>query len=157
MADGRKRPGPPEDSSSSQTRQRFSLLNYPDTRRRNMKKAIAGVVVVLGMFLTPGRGCCRRIAQIYLAWVLSSVVFRDVRSCLLLYVTTSVTAGVGDGVLALWLGFQKSGNKRQSTNNPALDNNAGACHGNPGIRRGRKFTSSIRTALIICLFFSPRI
>ena len=54
MADGRKRPEPPEDSSSSRTKQRFSLPNYPDTRRRNMKKVIAGVLVVLGMFLTPG-------------------------------------------------------------------------------------------------------
>ena len=83
MTDGRKRPGPPEDSSSSRTKQRFSLPNYPDTRRRNMSKAIAGVLVVLGMFLTPGRGCCRRVARNYLAWVLSSAVFRDVRSCLL--------------------------------------------------------------------------
>ena len=54
MTNGRKRPGPLEDSSSSRTKQRFSLPNYPDTRRRNMKKAIAGVLVVLGVFLTPG-------------------------------------------------------------------------------------------------------
>ena len=53
MADGRKRPGPPEDSSSSRTKQRFRLSSNPDTRRRNMK-AIAGGLVVLGMFLTPG-------------------------------------------------------------------------------------------------------
>ena len=32
----------------------FSLPNYPDTRRRNTKKAIAGVLVVFGMFLTAG-------------------------------------------------------------------------------------------------------
>ena len=54
MADGRKRPGPLENSSSSRTKQRFSLPSYPDTRRRNMEKAIAGVLVVLAMFLTPG-------------------------------------------------------------------------------------------------------
>ena len=36
--------------------------------------------------------------------------------------TTRVTAGVGGGGLALWLGFQKSGKKK--TNKPALDNNA---------------------------------
>ena len=29
--------------------------------------------------------------------------------------TTRVTAGVGGGGLALWLGFQKSGKKRQTT------------------------------------------
>ena len=54
MADGKKRPAPPEDSFSNRTQQRCSLLNYPDTGHRNMQKAIAGVIVVLGMFLTPG-------------------------------------------------------------------------------------------------------
>ena len=54
MAEGRKRSGPPQDSSSSQTRQRFSAPNYPDARRRNMMKAIAAALVVLGMFMTAG-------------------------------------------------------------------------------------------------------
>ena len=53
MADERKRPGPPEDSSSNGTKQRSSLPNCPGTRRRNIKKAVAGVLVVLGMLLTP--------------------------------------------------------------------------------------------------------
>ena len=83
MTDGRKWPGPPDDPSWSRRKQRFSLPNYPDPRPRNKKKAIAGALVVLGMFLTPGGGCCRRNARIYLAWVLSSAVFRDVSSCLL--------------------------------------------------------------------------
>ena len=54
MAEGRKRSGPPQDSSSSQTRQRFSAPNYPDARRRNVMKAIAAALVVLGMFMTAG-------------------------------------------------------------------------------------------------------
>ena len=59
------------------------------------------------------RGCCRRIARIYLAWVLSSAVFRDVtHACC---VTTRVTAGVGGSGLASWLGCQKTGKKRQTT------------------------------------------
>ena len=119
MADGRKRPGPPEDSSSSRTKQRFSLPNYPDTRRRNMKKAIAGVLVVLAMFLT--QGCCRRIARIYLAWVLSSAVLRDVRSCVLC-----------DDARDCWCGWCRSSCfmarlskiRKKNANNPALDNNA---------------------------------
>ena len=101
MADGRKRPGPPEDSSSSRTKQRFSLPNYPDTRRGNMK-AIAGVLVVLGMFLTPWAA----VAGLHEStWpgcfpLRSSGMF--VHACC---VTTRVTAGVGGGGLALWLGF----------------------------------------------------
>ena len=120
MAEGRKRPGPLEDSSSSRTKQRFSLPNYPDTRRKNMKKAIAGVLVVLGMFLTPGRGCCRRIARIYLAWVISSAVFRDVCSCLLC-----------DDARDCWCGWWRScfmarlsKIRGKKANNPALDDNA---------------------------------
>ena len=37
--------------------------------------------------------------------------------------TTRVTAGVGGGGLASWLGFQKSGKKRQTTPR-ARDSNA---------------------------------
>ena len=112
MAEGRKRPGPAEDSSSSRTKQRFGLPNYPDTRRENIKTMIAGELVVLGMFLTPGaavaglhesiwRGC-------FPLW--SSGTFAHVRC-----VTTRVIAGVGGGGLALWLTFQKFGKKRQTT------------------------------------------
>ena len=151
MADGRRRPGPREDSSSSRTKQRFSLPNNPDTRRRNMKKAVAGVLVVLGMFLTPGRGCCRRIARIYLAWVLSSAVFQDVRSCLLC-----------DDARGCWCGcwrscfmarLSKIGKKK--ANNPALDNNE-FFRGNSGKkqRKFRKFTSPMRTALSMYLVYS---
>ena len=85
-----------------------------------MSKAIAGVLVVLGMFLTPGRGCCRRIARIYSAWVLSSAVFGDVRPCLLC-----------DDARDCWCGWWRScfmarlsKISKKKTNNPALDNNA---------------------------------
>ena len=54
MADGRKRSGPPEDSSSSRARQRFAPPNYPDARRRNMMKCIAAVLIVLGTIMTAG-------------------------------------------------------------------------------------------------------
>ena len=37
MPGGRNRSGPPEDSSLSRPRQRFSPFNYPDTRRSNFK------------------------------------------------------------------------------------------------------------------------
>ena len=52
MADGRKRSGPPEDSSSSRARQRFAPHNYP--REAQNMKCIAAVLVVLGMFMTAG-------------------------------------------------------------------------------------------------------
>ena len=125
MVNGRKRPGPPEDSSSSRTKQRFSLPNYPDTRRTNLKKAIAGVLVVLAMFLTPGRGCCRQIARIYLAWVLSSAVFRDVRSCLLC-----------DDARSCWCGWWRSSfmtrlSKIRKKRQPAQIMRT-FFHGNPG-------------------------
>ena len=55
IADGRKRSGPPEDSSSSRARQRFGPPKYPDARRRNMTmKCIAAVLIVLGMIMTAG-------------------------------------------------------------------------------------------------------
>ena len=145
MADGRKRPGPPEDSSSSRMEQRFCLPNYPDTRRRNIKKAIAGVLVVLGMFLAPGRGCCRRIVRIYLAWVLFSAVFRDVRSCLLC-----------DDARDCWCGWWRScfmarlsKITKKKTNNPALDNTADIFSWKLWKKKRNfgKFTSPIRTAL----------
>ena len=141
MADGRKRPGPPEDSSSNRTKQRFSLPNFPGTGRRNMKKAIAGVLVVLGMLLTPGAlhestwpGCFP---------LRSSGMFAHV-CC----VTTGVTAGVVGGGLALWLGYQKSGKKIPKVQTTALDNNATFFHGNPGKNEEiYEITSPIRTAL----------
>ena len=75
-------------------------------------KAIAGVIVVLGMFLTPGAA----VAGLHEStWpgcfpVRSSGMFAH--AC---FVTTRVTAGVGGGRLALWLGFQRSGKERQTT------------------------------------------
>jgi len=54
MEGGRKRSGSPEDSLLSRTRQRFNPYNFPEARRRNMLKAIAVALVVLGMFMTAG-------------------------------------------------------------------------------------------------------
>ena len=105
MADGRNRPGPPEDLSSSKTKQRFSLPNCPDATGTNMKKAIAGVLVARGMFLTPGVA----IAGLHEStWPGCS----PLRSCGMFAhaccVATRAPAGVGGGGLALWLEFQKS-------------------------------------------------
>ena len=72
-------------------RQRFSLPNFPNTRGRNVKKAIGAVPVVFGVFLTPGAavaglhespwpGCCP---------LRSASIFAHDRC-----VTTRVTAGV---------------------------------------------------------------
>ena len=82
-------------------------------------KAIAGVLVVLGMFLTPGAAVAGLHESIWLGcFPLRSAGMFAHAFC----VTTRVTAGVGGGGLALWLSFQKSGEKM--ANNPALDNNA---------------------------------
>ena len=106
MADGRKRPGP-RDSSSSRTKQRFSLPNYPDTGRRNMK-AIAGVLVVLGMFLTPGAA----VAGLHESTWPGCFPLRSsgmlAHACC---VTTRVVDGVGGGGLALWLDFKNQEKK----------------------------------------------
>ena len=60
--------------------------------------------------------------------------------------TTCVTAGVGGGGLALWLGFQKPGKKIQTT---PRDNNADVFSWKSWEkkRKFRKLTSPIRTAL----------
>lgn len=50
MADGVGRSVPPEGSSSSRARQRFSSPNYPDAGRRNTTKYINAVPFVLRMF-----------------------------------------------------------------------------------------------------------
>ena len=86
-----------------------------------MKKAIAGVLVVLGMLLTPGVAVAGLHESTWPACfpLRSSGMFAH--ACC---VTTRVTAGEGGGGLALWLGFRKTGKKQ--TNNPALDNNADA-------------------------------
>ena len=102
MADGRKRPGPPEDSSSSRTKQRFSLSNFPETRRRNMK-AIAGVLVVLGVLLTPGAAVARLHESTWPGCFPPRSSGMLAHACCV----TRVTAGVGGGGLALWLGFQQ--------------------------------------------------
>ena len=90
------------------------------------------------------RGCCRRIARIYLARVLSSAVFRDVRSCLLC-----------DDARDCWCGWwrscflarlSKTREKRQTTPRSIII--LTFFHGNPGKnRKFRKFTSPIRMAL----------
>ena len=54
MADGKKRSGPPENSSSNRARQRFTPGIFPDSRRTKIMKCIAAVLVVLGMFMTAG-------------------------------------------------------------------------------------------------------
>ena len=138
MADGRKRPGPPEDSSLSRTKQRFSLPNCPDTRHRNVKKALAGVLVVHGMFLTPGAAVAGLHESTWLGCfpLRSSGLFAH--ACC---VTTHVTAGVGGGGLALWLGFKNQGKKE---NSPVLDNNADVFSGNPGKERGNSGSSHLR-------------
>ena len=71
-------------------------------------KAIAGVLVVLGMFLTPGVAVAGMRESTWPGCFppRSSGMFTHPRC-----VTTRVTAGVGGGGLALWLGFRKSGKK----------------------------------------------
>ena len=66
-----------------------------------------------------------------------------------------MTAGVGGGGLALWLRFQKSGEKK--ANNPALDNNADVFSWKSlkKKRKFRKFTSPIRTALSLITLSPP--
>ena len=139
MADGRKRPGPLEDSSSSRTKQRFSLSNYPDTRRRNMKKAIARVLVVLGMFLTRGAA----VAGLHESTWPGCFPLRPsgmfAHACC---VTTRATAGVGGGGLALWLGFSKI--RGEKANNPALDNNAHVFSWKSWEKRGNLRNSHLR-------------
>ena len=106
----------------------------------------------------PGtRGCCRRIARIYLAWVLSSAVFRDVRSSLLC-----------DDARDCWCGWWRSSfmarlskigkKKRQTTPRSIITQTF--FHENPGKkkRKFRKFTSPTRTAITpVCVHstFSP--
>ena len=74
-----------------------------------MKKAIAGVLVVLAMFLAPGAA----VAGLHEStWpgcfpLRSSGMFAH--PCC---VTTRVIAGVGGGALPSWLGFQKSEKKK---------------------------------------------
>ena len=108
------------------------------TRRRNIKKAIAGVLVVLGMFLTSGAA----VAGLHESTWPGCFPLRSSRmfahACC---VTTRVTAGAGGGGLALWLGFQKSGKK---INNPALDNNADFFHGNHRKNRGNLGNTHLR-------------
>ena len=145
MADGRKRPGPPEDSSSSRTKKRLSLPNYPDTRRRNMKKAIAGVLVVLDVpdtregLLSPD---CTNLLG--LGAFLCGLRGMFTHACC---VTTRVTAGVGVGSLALWLGLQKSGKRKQTTPRSRQECKRFFMEILEKNRKFRKFTSSIRTAL----------
>ena len=73
-----------------------------------MKKAISGVLVVLGIFLTPGAA----VAGLYVSTWLGCFPLRSsgmfAHACC---VTTPVTVGVGGGGLALWLSFQKPGGK----------------------------------------------
>ena len=74
-----------------------------------MKKAIAGVLVALAMFLAPGAA----VAGLHEStWpgcfpLRSSGMFAH--PCC---VTTRVIAGVGGGALPSWLGFQKSEKKK---------------------------------------------
>ena len=95
-----------------------------------MKKAIAGVLVVLAMFLTPGAAVTGLHES---SWpgcfpLRSSEMFAH--ACC---VTMRVTAGVGGGGVASWLGFQKSGKKRQTT--PRSIIMQAFFHGNPGKKK----------------------
>ena len=115
-----------------------------------MNKAIAGVLVVLGMFLTPGAA----VAGLHEStWpgCFSSAVFRDVRSCLLCDNARDCWCGWWRS--CFMLGFQKSGGKK--TNNPALDNNADVFSWKSWKkkRKFRKFTPPMRTALIYEIVF----
>ena len=93
------------------------------------------------------RGCCRQIAQIYLAWVLSSAVLRDVRSCLLCDDERDCWCWVV-AVLLYGSVFKNQG-KRLTTNNSALDNNADVFSWKFWIKKRKfsKLTSPIRTTL----------
>ena len=79
-----------------------------------MKKTIAGVLVVLGMFLTPGATpyAPKTRAPIYESTWPGCSPLRScgmfAHSCCL---TTRVTAGVGGGGLDLWLRYQTPGKK----------------------------------------------
>ena len=102
-------------------------------------KGIAGVLVVLGMFLTPGAAVAELHESIWPECLplRSSGMFAH--ACC---VTTRVTAGVGGGGLALWLGFQTSGKKRQTTPRSTIIQTV--LHGNPGKKRGNLGNSHLR-------------
>ena len=82
MADGRKRPGPLEGLmlESDETAiipsqiSRHEAQKHEEDCRWCPRRA---------RHVLDTRGCCCRIARIYLVWVLSSAVFRDVRSFML--------------------------------------------------------------------------
>ena len=99
-----------------------------------MNKAIVGVLVVLGMFLTPG-AAARTYPGLGCFPLWSSGIFSH--ACC---VTTRVAAGVGSGGLALWLGFQDSGKKK----NNALDNNADVFPWKSCKKRGTLLNSHLR-------------
>ena len=95
-----------------------------------MKKAIAGVLVVLAMFLTPGAAVTGLHES---SWpgcfpLRSSEMFAHA-----FCVTMHVTAGVGGGGVASWLGFQKSGKNRQTTPRSIIMQTF--FHGNPGKKK----------------------
>ena len=81
-------------------------------------------------FLAPRRGCCRRIARIYLAWVISSAVFRDVRSCLLCDDARGCSCGWWWSCVVARLSKKK---KRQTTQRSITMQTF--FHGNPGKTR----------------------
>ena len=78
-----------------------------------MKKAIAGVLVVLGMFLTPGAAVAGMHESTWPGWVLSSAVFRDVRSCLLCDDARDCWCGWWRSCFMAWL--SKTRKKKQRT------------------------------------------
>ena len=92
-----------------------------------MKKAIAGVLVVLGMYVPDTRSftLCSQDTAAYLRAEPYDMARVQRRST-----STRVTAGVGGAGLALWLGFEKSGKKRQTT--PRSTIVQPFFHGNPG-------------------------
>ena len=94
-----------------------------------MKKAIAGVLVVLGMFLTPRAA----VAALHESTWPGCFPLRSSRmfahACC---VTMRVTAGVGGG--SLYCSAVK--NQEKKDKQPGVDNNAAVFHGNPGKKRG---------------------
>ena len=144
MANGRKRPEPPEYVlESDETTIQPSQLSRHEAQKH--EEGYHRWCPRRARHVSDTRGCCRRIARMYLAWELSFAVLRDVRSCLLC-----------DDARDCWCGWWRScfmarlaKIREKKTNNSALDNNADVFSRKSWEkeRKFREFTSSIRTAL----------
>ena len=117
-----------------------SIFSIIQTRGAEKRRLIAGVLVVLGMFLTPGAAVAGLLHES--TWpgcfpLRSSGMFAH--ACC---VTTRVTAGGGGVGLALWLCFQASRKQIQTTPRSIILQTF--FNGNPGEKKckRRKFTST---------------